>query len=155
MSNSWALWEICICSAEWLYWEPAAPPAQPCHEPQIIHTSAMFRLSKAQHKTLALLISGHDNFKVSGLNFRFILGKTVMRTPWSDLFEFFCLLNHLRYQNMNGTMLKQIVRVMFLAHHRSWKLPKKLSKIATSWFSHKLLHRLRPSTGVVRLVTVC
>ena len=38
------------------------------------------------------------------------------------LCEFLLLRNHLWYQNMNGTMLSQIVWVMTLAHYRLLKV---------------------------------
>ena len=42
--------------------------------------------------------------------------------------ESLLLLNRLRYGNMNGTMLSQIVWVMFLAHHCLPKVAKKCQK---------------------------
>ena len=50
------------------------------------------------------------------------------------------LFNLLRYQNINGTMLSQIVWVMFLAHYCLQKVAKNCQEKAKSSFSRKLLH---------------
>ena len=50
------------------------------------------------------------------------------------LFESLLLLKPLRYGNMNGTMLSQIVRGMFLAPQVFQKVPKNAKKSQNSIF---------------------
>ena len=73
------------------------------------------------------------------------------------MFESLLLLNRLEYGNMNGTMLSQIVWVMFLAHQVYQKYPKIVKK-AKSRFYDFLALRLsgnhRPASRVHYIVKI-